>query len=143
MNSSNQLKSPRRAGLGTAIATTAFAILALSGLQARTWTSADGSKTFAGDFESYDEATKKVTVTKNGRPMTFALTIISEDDQAWVQEQPSKQDLEAEAAAAAEFGESEAGKALAKTKILQDGSFADFAWETPPKYFILYYSGSW
>jgi hypothetical protein len=113
----------------------------------RTWTSADGSKTFEGDFESFDKDANKVTVTKNGRPLTFGLEIISADDQAWVKQQPSIQDLEAaaeaEAAAAAEFADSEAGKALRKTKILKDGKFVDFEYENPPKYFILYYSGSW
>ncbi len=117
---------------------TAVFLLVL-GVQARTWTSADGSKTFEGDFDSFDEATKKVTVTKKGRPMTFSLEIISKDDQTWIQEQPSKQDLEGLVA----FAESDAGKALKKTKILKGEEFVDFSYKKAPKYFVLYYSGSW
>ena len=102
----------------------------------RTWTSADGSQTFEGEFQSYDEDTKKVTVLKNGKAMTFGLSIISEDDQAWVKQQPSKQEI-------AKFEESELGKSLAKAKIMEENQYVDFAYETPPKYFLLYYTASW
>lgn len=112
-------------------------------LSGRTWTSTDGSKTFEGEFQSWDEDTSKVTVTKNGRPMTFSIDIISEDDQAWVKQQPSQQDLEAQAEAAAEFGESDLGKSLAKAKIMEENKFVDFTFEDPPKYFLLYYTASW
>lgn len=109
----------------------------------RTWTSADGSKTFEGDFESYDAAANKVTVTKAGRPMTFSLDIVSDDDQAWVKQQPSQQALEAAAEAMTAFNDSELGKTLKKMVRLEGNSFKKHEYERAPKYFILYYSGSW
>lgn len=109
----------------------------------RTWTSTDGTKTFEGDFESYDEETNKVTVTTQGRSMTFSISIISEKDQDWVKAQPSKQDLAAEAEAAEAFENSELGKSLAKAKILEGNKYVDFAYDSPPQYFILYFTASW
>ena len=105
-------------------------------LSGRTWTSADGGKTFEGEFQSFDADTNKVTVTKNGRPMTFSIDIISENDQAWVKQQPSKQEI-------ADFEESELGKSLTKAKIMEDNQYVDFSYEKPPKYFLLYYTASW
>lgn len=110
---------------------------------ARTWTSADGAKTFEGDFESYDAVANKVTVTKAGRAMTFSLSIVSDDDQAWIKEQPSKQDLDAAAEGLTEFNESDLGKTLGKMQRLEGKSFKKYEYESAPKYFILYYSGSW
>jgi len=61
------------------------AFLLILGVQARTWTSADGSKTFEGELQSYDAASGKVSVTfPNGKRMTFTLDKLSEDDIAWL-----------------------------------------------------------
>jgi alpha-galactosidase len=82
---SNQLKSPRHAGVGMIIGTIAFAMLAFSGLQARTWTSAEGGKTFEGELQSYDPESGKVTVTlSNRKRMTFEQDKLSADDIAWL-----------------------------------------------------------
>ncbi len=73
MKNRNQLKSPRHAGGGMIIGTIAFAMLAFSGLQARTWTSAEGGKTFEGELQSYDPESGKVTVTlANRKRMNWA-----------------------------------------------------------------------
>lgn len=71
-------------------------------VNARTWTSANGAKTFQGELKSYDVASGKVTVTKpNGRHMTFKQDKLSADDVTWLKEnggsesgasQPSKID---------------------------------------------------
>ena len=59
----------------------AAASLLIAGAQARTWTSADGSKTFEGELKSYDAATGKLTVVlRNGRSMTFSQDKLSADD---------------------------------------------------------------
>ena len=111
---------------------------------ARIWTSADGNKTFAGEFESYDADTNKITVVKQGgRSMTFALGIVSDADQAWVKEQPSIQDKAAAAEQEEAFASSDLGKSLKKMQIVEGKRFAKYAYEAPPKYFILYYSASW
>ena len=119
------------AGLGTGLAA------------GRSWTSADGSKTFEGEFESYDEDANKVTVNKGGRSMTFSLSILSDADQAWVKEQPSVQDKAAEAEQQEAFANSDLGKSLKKMQIVDGKRFAKYEYESPPKYFILYYSASW
>ena len=55
---------------------------------ARTWTSADGSRTFEGELKSYDAETGKVTVVmKNGRSLTFSEDKLSKDDIAFVKSQ--------------------------------------------------------
>ena len=63
----------------------AAAFLLVLGVQARTWTSADGSKTFEGELQSYDAASGKVSVTlPNGRQMIFSQDKLSEEDVAWL-----------------------------------------------------------
>jgi len=53
--------------------------------EARTWTSADGSKTFEGELQTYDAASGLVTVRlKNGRQMKFTHDKLSGDDIAWL-----------------------------------------------------------
>ena len=62
------LSAPTLMTLG--IATIAFALL--SNLQARTWTSTDGTQTFEGELKTYDAASGKVTVTlPHGKSMVF------------------------------------------------------------------------
>lgn len=52
---------------------------------ARTWTSADGEKTFEGDLKSYDAGKGSVTVTlANGRQLTFMQDKLSELDISWL-----------------------------------------------------------
>ena len=61
------------------------AFLLVLGVQARTWTSADGSKTFEGELKSYDAASGKVSVTlPNGKRMNFTQDKLSEEDIAWL-----------------------------------------------------------
>jgi|TARA_B110000908_G_scaffold74107_1_gene89315 hypothetical protein len=113
-------------------------ILSLGVSQARTWTSADGGKTFRGDFVSYDKDTGMVKVTRGIRKMSFNADKLSEGDREWLNEQ----------------GASGASKALDSQKIgsklkmgvlsrLEDGAFVDFAMTTAPEYYMIYYSGSW
>jgi hypothetical protein len=65
--------------------------LLLTGAQARTWTSADGSKTFSGELKSYDAGNGKVTVTlSNGRSMNFNQDKLSEDDIAYLKKNGKK-----------------------------------------------------
>jgi len=120
------------------------ALLGTGLLPARTWTSADGTKTFVGDFKSYDSDGDKVTVTmRNGRSMTFSIDKLSESDQEWVKEQPSEQDLAAATEAREAFGDSDLGKALKDLQILDGRRFKDHSYENPPEYFILYFTASW
>jgi len=66
-------------------AAAAVLIVLSSSLQSRTWTSADGAKTFEGELQSYDVASGKVSVTlPNRKRMTFTQDKLSEDDIAWL-----------------------------------------------------------
>lgn len=64
--------------------------LLLTNLQARTWTSSDGSKSFDGKLKSYDVETGTVIVIVRGVKNTFTQDKLSEDDIAWLKENGSK-----------------------------------------------------
>ena len=55
-------------------------------LEPRTFTSADGSKTFEGRLTDYDAKKGQVTVRKGMRNMTFRLSLLSEKDIEYVKE---------------------------------------------------------
>ena len=62
--------------------------LLVTGSHARTWTSADGAKTFEGELLSYDPATGAVGVTlTSGKAMRFSQDKLSEADIAFLKEQ--------------------------------------------------------
>ncbi len=67
------------------VSTMAVMLLLISGASARTWTSADGTKTFEGKLHAYDAASGKVSVIlPNGRRMNFMQEKLSADDVAWL-----------------------------------------------------------
>ncbi len=82
----HSIQMPTRTGLLLA----AFTLI-LSAAHARTWTSADGSKTFEGDLKAYDAASGKVTViTSRGKTMNFFQDVLSADDIAYLKAQANK-----------------------------------------------------
>jgi hypothetical protein len=82
-------RPPTRAGWTKhLVGTAAFAILLHCGLEARTWTSSEGSKSFEGDLRSYDPDTGAVGVTlPNGKVMKFNQDKLSATDIAFLKEQ--------------------------------------------------------
>ncbi len=57
----------------------------MAGAQARTWTSADGVRTFEGELKSYNSRTGQVIVTfSNGRTKKFNQSVLSEEDIAFL-----------------------------------------------------------
>jgi hypothetical protein len=58
----------------------------LAGADARTWTSADGTKTFEGELKTYDPATGMVGVISNGRSLNFTQDKLSTEDIAYLKE---------------------------------------------------------
>jgi hypothetical protein len=57
---------------------------------ARTWTSANGSKTFEGELTNYDATSGQVTVSMaGGKSITFAQAMLSEEDIAFLKENSS------------------------------------------------------
>ena len=127
----------------TLIAFAAIALMATNGFgEARTWTSADGSKTFEGSLRSYNATSGDVTVLmSNGRALTFPQTMLSEADIAFLKEREAKKN---EAAAPAE-PTTKLGKMMAKAKLhkLDGKRFKSAELTKSPEYFILYYSASW
>jgi hypothetical protein len=102
--------------------------LLLSGAQARTWTSSDGTKTFQGELHSYDPATGKVAVTlPNGRQMAFQQDKLSDADIAYVKENGKK--------AASSPSSSASVKALPDVLPDPDGKEADMS--KPVQVYIL------
>jgi len=61
--------------------------LLLAGAHAKTWTSADGTKTFEGELKEYDPATGMVTVMlATGKEMKFSKKVLTETDIAYLDE---------------------------------------------------------
>jgi hypothetical protein len=109
---------------------------------ARTWTSADGSKTFEGDYLS--SSSDSVTVLKKGSKLTFKLDLLSEQDQEYVKTMVANEaNQEANEEAAANFKVSDLGKAFKKLQKFDGKRFSKTELETVPEYFILYFSASW
>ena len=79
------MKTKTRIGVASLLAVT---LALVAGVQARIWTSADGSKTFEGELKSYDPATGMVGVTQaNGTAMKFTQDKLSAADIAFLKEQ--------------------------------------------------------
>ena len=117
-------------------------VLGSGTLSARTWTSSDGSKTFQGEFVSYDADASQVTVRmRNGKSMTFGADKLSAEDQKWAK---SAQGETAAGAVADEIADQKVGGKLTDTlKKLEDGQFVDFTFTEAPEYYLLYFTASW
>jgi len=125
-------------------------LFALSPVDARKWTSADGKKTFSGDFKSYNETSGKVTVTKGFRDVSFNIEMLAEADREWLKEQTKAGKAEREAKMKAEESTRKLDAQKIGSKIkqgvlskLKDGEFVDFTMTGAPDYYVVYYSGSW
>lgn len=67
---------------------TAATLMSLTSLSARTWTSADGSKTFEGELRSYDPVSGNVGVTRSdGKAVEFNQDKLSAEDGIFLQQQ--------------------------------------------------------
>lgn len=123
-------------------------VLAMAGTGgARTWTSADGKNTFEGEFVSATET--RVTVDRKNGKITFDISKLSEEDQAFVKEEVAKAAATAKAKAESEKLKSAAiPKALSRklVKLDEDGKrYEKFELSDGiiPKYYLVYYSASW
>lgn len=117
-------------------------LASLGSTHARTWTSADGTKTFEGTLKSYDAETQSVTVLINGNAMTFSTDKLSQEDITFLEEQ---KDAEPEAAPAEKASESVIGAKVAGAKLhrLNGKRFKKAELEKAPEFYLLYYSASW
>lgn len=127
----------------TFLTTAAILGILLGSAGARTWTSADGSRTFEGELRSYIPATGMVTVLVNGRALEFHRDKLSAEDLAFLKESgsaPTGKEM-----AASPDTDTELGAKVAKAKLQKlDGErYRRAELEKAPKYYILYYSASW
>lgn len=116
----------------------AITSLLLTGAHARTWTSADGAKTFDGELLSYDPASGAVGVTlAGGKPMKFTQDKLSAADISFLKEK-GKIDAPPADKTATSSGKSSVGKIEADPKNLfkpYDGKPANMS--KPVQVFIL------
>lgn len=128
-------------------------LLALSLLigvaEARIWTSADGSKTFSGDFKSYNEAAGEVTVLMKGfRKRVFKVDVLSEGDIKWLKEQSTTAEPQESAKPSnlkEELDAQKIGANLQKGVLVKCNGrrFEKYEMDRAPEYYILYFSASW
>lgn len=111
---------------------------------ARTWTSADGKKTFEADFRSFNPTTGEVAVVKNGQMLKFKKEMLSEADIKFVTEFKKESGSPAELVEA-KLAEQAVGAKLVKTDLhrLDGKRFKKTTMEAAPEYYLLYFSASW
>ncbi len=110
-------------------------------LNARSWTSSDGSRTFEGTLRSYNSDTGEVTVLMEGRPVIFPESKLSAEDIAFIKEEEQKK-IDTKAS---KPDESSIGAAVLKAKLhrLDGKRFRRAELEKAPEYYIFYFSASW
>ncbi|NWK57457.1 hypothetical protein HW115_17705 [Verrucomicrobiaceae bacterium N1E253] len=114
--------------------------LTVASAQARTWTSADGAKTFEGEYVSHTDLS--VTVIKNGRKVTFKQDLISEADRTWIKEEAKKAAEATEESTS--LDDQVIGKKIkGKTVRTGDKKFITEDTTKVPQYYFLYFSASW
>lgn len=99
----------------------------------RTWTSADGSKTFEGKVISYNDLAKTVTMDIDGVTVSFDEDKLSKEDLDYL----SKWDSEKKTTSIQNL--------ISKDKLsrFKETAFAQSDSKKTPKYYILYFSASW
>ena len=121
-----------------------IAILGLitSSLHARTWTNADGSKTFEGKYLS--STTTTVKVLKNGKSLTVQLDLLSQEDKKWVATEVERLDAEKNKPKEVDAEESPVGALLAKkVKRFEKKSYKKAELTKNPEFYLIYFSASW
>jgi hypothetical protein len=111
---------------------TALAMVGLllipSGAMGRTWTSADGEKTFEGEMKSYDAEAGVVSVLMgNGRTQNFKEDLLSADDIVWLKKNGGKTPGDSSSSAD--------GKSIPEVLPAPDGEEADMS--QPVQVYIL------
>lgn len=109
---------------------------------ARTWTSADGEKTFEGDLKTFDAATGKVTVLVNRTELVFSQDKLSDDDKTFLSEweEEAKAEVKTEEPTEQKVTEMMTDRVLSR---LGEKSFKRASLEKAPEYYLLYFSASW
>jgi len=120
-----------------------LAVAMMATAQARTWTSADGSKTFEGTYISSTDTS--VTVKKSSGKVTFKLDLISEADRTWVKAEAERlAKADADKANQKTLADQPVGKKLmGNTVKLVGKKFEKTEISKVPEYYLVYFSASW
>jgi hypothetical protein len=116
-------------------------------LYARTWKSADGTKSFEGTLRSYDKNRGTVSVVTNeGKLLNFNQSFLSGEDREFLVSQEAAKSTPAQPADfTAELEKTKVGKQVsdAKLKLVEKKGFASAKLAKAPEFYILYFSASW
>jgi len=110
-------------------------------VSARTWTSADGTKTFQGELRSYDKESGKVTVIlRNGHKATFDKSKLSKDDISWLEENAGTA-----SGTGGNAADDKVGAMLAETKLyrLAGKKLKEASLDKTPDYYLIYFTATW
>ncbi len=119
---------------------TIAAAMMVGSLHARTWTSAEGNKTFKGDYVSHTD--EFVTVTKGFKKVRFKISMLSEADRKWLDEKKAEASKEPEPKSNDELGK--IGEKIAdKLSVLDGDKFKDHTLSGKPEYYLIYFTASW
>ena len=114
------------------------AVMVTGSLQARTWTSAEGGKTFKGEYISHTD--EFVTVYRGFKKVRFKLSLLSEADRVWLREKKQAgEEKVPEVVAAGKIAEKLTGNMV---KLTGD-KYEDYVAVTQPEYYIIYFTASW
>ncbi|MAS93814.1 MAG: hypothetical protein CMO55_11535 [Verrucomicrobiales bacterium] len=117
--------------------------IGISSGSARTWKSADGSKSFDGELRNYNPETGFVTVVlSNGRSIEFQQDLLSKEDLEFLE---SAETTSAPSPAAGPNPDTKVGKLISRAKLhkIEEDKFEKAELDKSPEYYILYYSASW
>ena len=115
-------------------------------LEARTWTSSDGTKTFQGELRSFNASTGEVRVVINGKLITFQQSVLSKEDQEFLKNASKSA---SSGSNSAEVAEELKGQKVGKQVMdgrphrIDGKRFKKAELTKAPEYYILYFSASW
>ena len=115
-------------------------------VHARTWTSADGSKTFEGEYKSFNQETNEVNVIRQYKKLKFSLDVLSKADREWVKVKDAAAEATANVPSVEEqlAAQKVGAKLNKKTLVRLDGKrFKKAELEKVPEYYLLYFTASW
>ena len=116
------------------------AAIITSGVQARTWTSSDGTKTFQGTYVSQKEG--YVIVTRGFKDMRFKISLLSEADQQWLKEKQAEDAQKKSETSNQSFGK--IGTQLNRSLSQFDGTqYNSTKLTKAPQYYLVYFTASW
>ena len=118
------------------------ALILMLPAHARTWTSADGSKSFEAEYIRHNEET--VTIMRGLKMVSFKLSLLSEADREWLRQKEVQKTQPAEAPEASKDQLGKFGNSISRKLVMFSGKrYSRYKLESAPDYYLLYFSASW